>query len=66
MADNQVNLQITDAVTQVNIKTVGESPWEALGFAYQALTHSTSLEIENAKQSQGGMQHVGNSVTSVK
>ena len=66
MADpQQVNPQITDAVTQTNVKIVGESPWEALGVAYQALAHSTSLSMENAMQTQGGMQQVGNSATSV-
>ena len=29
----QVNQQITDAVTQVNVKNVGESPWAALAVA---------------------------------
>jgi hypothetical protein len=61
----QVNPQITDAVTQVNVKTVGESPWEALAVAYQSLAHSTSLAMQNAMQTQGGMQQVANSATSV-
>jgi len=66
MADplSPVNPQITDAVTQVNVKTVGESPWEALAFSYQSLAHSTSLAMQNAMQTQGGMQQVGNSATS--
>jgi hypothetical protein len=61
----QVNPQITDAVTQVNVKTLGESPWEALAVAYQSLAHATSLSMQNAMQTQGGMQQVGNSATSV-
>ena len=60
----QVDPQITDAVTQVNVKTVGESPSEALAVAYQALAHSTSLAMQNAMQTQGGMQQVTNSATS--
>lgn len=60
----QVNQQITDAVTQVNVKNVGESPWAALAVAYQSLSHSTSLAMQNAMQTQGGMQQIGNSATS--
>ncbi len=59
-----VNSQITDAVTQNNLKVVGESPAQALGMAYQALAHSTGLAMENAMQSQGGMQQITNTATS--
>jgi hypothetical protein len=59
-----VNSQITDAVTQTNVKVLGESPVEALGIAYQALAHSTGLAMENAMQVQGGMQNVANSTAS--
>lgn len=62
--DIPVNSQITDAVTQVNVKTVGESPWAALAVAYQTLSHSTSLAMQNAMQTQGGMQQIANSATS--
>ncbi len=55
---------LVDAVAQVNVKTVGESPWEALAVALQAFAHSTSLSMENAMQTQGGMQQITNSATS--
>ncbi|HEX8989197.1 MAG TPA: RebB family R body protein [Rhodocyclaceae bacterium] len=58
------NPQVLDSVAQVNVKTVGESPWEALAVALQAFAHSTSLSMENAMQTQGGMQQIGNSATS--
>lgn len=64
MAETQVNSQITDAVTQVNVKNLGESPVQALGVSYQVLAHSTGLAMENASQTQGGMQQIGNSITS--
>jgi Killing trait len=43
-----VNPQITDAVTQSNIKVVGEAPAYAMGSIYQALAHSTGILFENA------------------
>ncbi len=47
-----VNGQITDAVTQANVKVVAESPAMALGAIYQALAHSTGILYENAVGSQ--------------
>src|SRR5471032_1940635 len=43
-----VNDQITDAVTQVNVKVLGEAPAEALGSLYQSMAHSTGILFENA------------------
>lgn len=60
----QVNSQITDAVTQVNVKVLGEAPAEAVGMSFQALSHSVSLAMENATATQGGMQQVANSTAS--
>ncbi len=59
----QVNTQITDAVTQTNVKVVGESPAEALGMVYQTLSNSVGLSLENAMQTQGGMQQISNAST---
>ena len=59
-----VNSQITDAVTQTNVKVVGEGPAEALAVETQAMAHSTGLAMENATQTQGGMQQVNNAATS--
>jgi predicted amino acid racemase len=58
-----VNSQITDAVTQTNVKVVGEAPAEALAVATQAMSHAMSLAMENATQTQGGMQQVNNTST---
>jgi Killing trait len=58
-----VNSQITDAVTQTNVKLVAEAPAEAVAVATQAMAHSTSLAMENASQAQGGMQQVNNTAT---
>ncbi|MCR3859464.1 RebB family R body protein, partial [Pseudomonas aeruginosa] len=43
-----VNDQITDAVTQSNVKVVGEAPAMALGTIYQTMAHSTGILFENA------------------
>ena len=43
-----VNAQITDAVTQTNVKVIGEAPAEAVGVATQALAHAVGLAMENA------------------
>lgn len=56
-----VDARITDAVTQTNVKVVGESPAGALGAASQAMAHAMGLAMENATQTQGGMQQIGNS-----
>lgn len=65
MADNTpVNSQITDAVTQSNVKVVAEAPSQAMGLVYQTMAHSVSLSMQNAQQAQGGLQQIGNAVTS--
>lgn len=58
-----VNSQITDAVAQTNVKVVGEAPAESLALATQTMAHAISLAMENATQTQGGMQQVNNTST---
>jgi hypothetical protein len=50
--DPRVASQITDAVTQSNVKVIGEAPAMALGTIYQALANSTSLTFQNAVSTQ--------------
>ena len=47
-----VNGQITDAVTQSNVKVLGDAPAMAMGAIYQSLAHSTGILYENAVGSQ--------------
>ncbi|WP_240811654.1 RebB family R body protein [Brevundimonas sp. M20] len=47
-----VNSQITDAVTQANVKVVGEAPAMALGSLYQSAAHSLGIMFENAVTAQ--------------
>lgn len=49
---NTVDPQITDAVTQTNVKVMAEAPAMAMGTVYQSLAHSTGLMFENAVNAQ--------------
>jgi hypothetical protein len=51
-AAEQVNPQVTDAVTQANVKVLAEAPAMAMGNLYQALTHSHGLMYENSVNAQ--------------
>lgn len=61
MADT-VNGQITDAVTQTNVKVLAESPAQALAMIYQAAAHSLSLSMQNAGASQQQMQSLSTAI----
>ncbi|NML32803.1 RebB family R body protein [Paraburkholderia antibiotica] len=47
-----VNSQITDAVTQSNVKVVAEAPAMAMGSLYQTMAHSTGILFENSVSAQ--------------
>lgn len=47
-----VNDQITDAVTQSNVKVIGEAPAMAMGSIYQAMAHSTGILFQNSVAAQ--------------
>ncbi|WP_417457090.1 RebB family R body protein [Kordiimonas sp.] len=47
-----VNDQITDSVTQANVKVLGDAPAMAMGAIYQSLAHSTGILYENATAAQ--------------
>jgi hypothetical protein len=57
-----LNDQITDAVTQSNVKVVAEAPAMALGTVYQSLAHSTGLMFENAVSHQQNANIVSQAV----
>ena len=58
-----VSQQITDAVTQSNVKVVGEAPAMAMGTLYQTLSHSTGLMFENSTNSQNQQNILGQTGT---
>ncbi|WP_045728159.1 RebB family R body protein [Xanthomonas sp. GPE 39] len=47
-----VNTMVTDAVTQSNVKVVGEAPAIAISSLYQTMAHSTGILFENAVAAQ--------------
>ncbi|KLB14280.1 RebB family R body protein, partial [Xanthomonas hortorum] len=47
-----VNDQITDAVTQSNVKVIGEAPAMAMGTIYQSMAHSSGILFANAVAAQ--------------
>jgi hypothetical protein len=58
-----VNAQVTDAITQTNVKLVGEGPAESLSVETQAMAQAMALAMQNATLAQGGMQQIANSAT---
>ncbi|NEO98219.1 MAG: hypothetical protein F6K58_05900 [Symploca sp. SIO2E9] len=47
-----VNTQVTDAVTQANVKVLGDSPALSLSNLYQTISQSLSLSVQNAVTAQ--------------
>ena len=65
MADpTLVNGQITDAVTQTNVKVLGEAPAQALGTLYQVMSHAVGMSIQNAVAAQQQTNILHQTVTS--
>ena len=58
-----VSSQVTDAVTQANVKVVAESPAVAMGTLYQSLAHSTGIMFENAVNAQNQQNILGQTAT---
>ena len=50
--ETALNSQITDAVTQANVKTLGDAPAMAMGNLYQITSQSLGLAAQNAVMSQ--------------
>jgi hypothetical protein len=64
MADpTLVNGQVTDSVTQANVKVLADAPAVALGTSYQAHSQSTALSMQNAVAAQQHMTTIGSTVT---
>ena len=58
-----VNGQITDAVTQTNVKVLGDAPAMAMGTVFQSVAHSTGILYENATSSQQQLSIAGQAAT---
>ncbi|MCL1530820.1 RebB family R body protein [Xanthomonas nasturtii] len=58
-----VNEQITDAVTQSNVKVVGEAPAMAMGTMYQGMTHAGDILFQDAVCAQRQQNTVAQAAT---
>ena len=64
MADpTLLNGQITDAITQTNVKVLGDAPAQAMGTLYQVAGQVTGLSMENATAAQQQLNTLNNAVT---
>lgn len=55
---DQVNPQVTDAVTQTNVKVVAEAPAQAIASLYQVMTSATGMASQNAVSSQQALNQL--------
>jgi hypothetical protein len=60
-----INSQITDAVTQTNVKVLAESPAMAMSMVYQTLAQSLSTSMQNATYAQQQMNQIGAAIATV-
>jgi hypothetical protein len=58
-----VNPQITDAITQTNVKVLAEAPAQALAMVYQVLSQVVGLTMQNGASAQQNMQTVAGAAT---
>lgn len=58
-----VNSQITDAVTQANVKVLGDAPAVAMGSLYQTVAHAVGLSAQNAVSNQQNVAQLALAVT---
>ena len=64
MADpTLVNGQITDAITQTNVKVLGEAPAQSMALVYQAMGFTAMISMQNSTNTQYSMQTVGAAAT---
>lgn len=57
-----VNSQITDAVTQANVKVLADAPAMALGSLYQTLAQASGMAVQNATANQQAANQVSQAV----
>ncbi len=62
MANTTVNEQITDAITQTNVKVVAESPAQAMGTLYQIAMQANGMSMQNAVSNQQNLNQLNPSI----
>lgn len=60
-----VNPQVTDAVTQTNVKVLAEAPAMAMSSVYQSMAHSMGILFENAVAAQQQQAVLAQAATNV-
>lgn len=58
-----VNGQITDAVTQSNVKVLGDAPGQAMATIFQIMAHSTGMGMQNAVVAQQQLSTLSQATT---
>ncbi len=53
-----VNSQVTDAVTQTNVKVVAEAPAQAMATLYQIASQAAGIAINNANANQHNLNQL--------
>lgn len=68
MNNQQVNQQITDAITQTNVAVLGMAPAMAMGSLYQTMANSVAMASINAvyAQQQANIMHQAATAKSVE
>lgn len=62
MAEQTVNPQVTDAVTQTNVKVVAEAPAQAMATLYQVAAQAAAIAMGNANSNQGNLNALNPSI----
>lgn len=58
-----VNDQITDSITQVNTKVLGDAPAQAMGTLYQTASAAAGIALQNAVHAQNNQYAINNAAT---
>ncbi len=58
-----VNPQVTDSITQANVKNLGDAPAMAVAHLYQTMAHSTGIMFENQVNAQHQLNLAGQAAT---
>jgi hypothetical protein len=57
-----VNSQITDAITQTNVKVVAEAPAQAMAAFYQMMASANGIAAQNAVSNQHNLNQLNPSI----
>lgn len=57
-----VNSQITDAITQANLKVLADAPAMAMGMTYQSVAQAAGIGTQNAAANQQAANQVGQAI----